>query len=211
MTYQFDPKPEGLHYQPFTVSFCNKTMWYLRDGAPDPWIDLRSMFEALGMSWDRKWKMYCLAKQRHWQLEACCDIKRRETLLAPANKIPAILGEVHGLLTNHPSAALRTRSMHSIWRARSTEFQEGQPAFSSQEIPRKQAKRSPKGNRKVTPYVVRQAYQLAQKGHKKPAIAKALSISLGSLQQLAAGTYPSMDNETKNAWWETFGALKHDG
>ena len=207
MTYQFDPKPEGLHYEPFTVPFCTKTMWWLHDGAPEVWIDLRSVFEALGMSWVRKWGMYCLAKRREWRLEACCDKHMRETLLVPGNKLPAVLGEVYGLLAGHHAAARRTRLLHLIWREKYAEIRDG-GAVRIASAPMKTSRATKK--RKVDAYVVRQIFVLRQKQYSQPMIAKALHVSTGVVQQVSAGTY-KLSDEAQAVWWETFGAPKAAG
>lgn len=200
MSYQFDPRPEGLYYEPFTVPFCQKTMWWLRDGAPETWIDLRSVFEALGMSWVRKWGMYCLAKRREWKLESCCDKRMKETLLAPGNKLPAILGEVYSLLGSHHAAARRAHLLHRMWRDKYAEIRAGGGVAAAAPANPRSVKK-----RKVDAYVVRQAFQLLGRGHSKPAIARALKVSLATIQKVVAGTYP-MDAAAMEAWWATFGA-----
>lgn len=202
MSYQFDPRPEGLYYEPFTVSFCKKTMWWLRDGAPETWIDLRSVFEALGMSWVRKWGMYCLAKRREWKLEACCDKRMKETLLAPGNKLPAILGEVYGLLGSHHAAARRAHMLHKMWRDKYAEIRSG--GGTTQAVAAVKAPRAVR-RRKVDAYVVRQAFHLTGKGHSKTAIARALKVSPSTIKAIAAGAYP-MDAAALEVWWATFGA-----
>lgn len=204
MTYQFDPKPEGLHYEPFTVPFAKKTMYWLRDGAPHIWIDLRSVFEAMGMSWVRKWGMYCLAKRQQWGLEACCDRQRRETLLAPGHKVPAILGEVRSVLQgSHPHAARLLHMLHAHWRNKYTEILAGDGtrplAVAAPPLPAKTRRR------KVNGFVVRQVYVLLKKQHTKRAIAAALNISESVPGLVASGAYP-MDDEARAVWWETFGA-----
>lgn len=205
MTYQFDPKPEGLHYEPFTVPFAKKTMWWLRDGAPHTWIDLRSVFEAMGMSWCAKWGMYCLAKRQQWGLEACCDRQRRETLLAPGHKLPAILGEVRALLLGrHTSAARLVHMLHLQWREKYVEIQAGGgKATVKPDTPPVPTAKTRK--RKVNAYVVRQVHVLLKKGHTKRSIAAALNISEAVPGLVASGTYP-MDEEARAVWWDTFGS-----
>lgn len=205
MTYQFDPRPEGLHFEPFTAPSCTKTMWFLRDGAPETWIDLRSVFEAMGMSWGRKWGMYCLAKRGQWGLAACCDRTRRETLLAPGNKIPAILGEVHALLGDHYAAARRTRALHLLWRDKYAEIRAGGGKKHLAAPDGKTPARARK--RKVNAYVVRQMAALLQKGYSKPEIARVLKVSVAAIKQVAAGAY-KLDDEAQAVWWTTFGALQ---
>ena len=204
MSYQFDPCPDGLHYEPFKVAFCNKTMWWLRDGAPETWIDLRSVFEALCISWVRTWGGYCLARSHEWGLVACFDNKLRETLLVPGNKLPAVLKEVRTQLGNYHAAEKRMHSLHLIWRDKYAAIRAGQSVREVKRIVKKPVLKAKP--RKVNAYVVRQAFVLLGKGHAKPLVARTLGVSLNSIQKLAAGTYPGLDEPAANAWWETFGA-----
>jgi len=198
MTYQFHPLPEGLHYQPLRVDFSTRPMWYLHDGEGLQWIDLRSIFRVLVTSWPGRWRGYCEAKQSAWGLEPCFDRKHQETMLAPLERMPAILGEIEAQLLRlgQSTAARRASMLRNRWRMLISGLNAPTPIKSTR-------KRSA-GRRKVNAFVVRQAFLLIGKGHKKTEIARALGISDGALRQVVAGTY-SLDAEATDAWWETFG------
>lgn len=199
MTYQFDPRPEGLHYEAFKAVPCRKAMWYLHDGAPEPWVDLRSVIEALGMNWRRRWDIYCLARRSRWALEACYDRTLRETMLAPANKMPMILNELWEILRPHDSTRYRVRALHAQWRDIRAAL-----LISAHPLPRVTTPRVGARKRKVDAYVVRQAYVLNEKKYTRAAIAKALGVAPGTVQQIIAGRYP-LRGDAEIAWWETFG------
>lgn len=202
MTYQFDPRPEGLHYEPFNAPCAMRPMWLLRDAAPEPWIDLRSVFEAMGMSW-RTWQMYCRSRTRLWALETCVDRKRCETLLAPASRLGAILGEVQQYLQARFAAAARVKALRASWRAIHDELRHAHVATHA---PVKRAQR----RRKVDAYVVRQVFTLTGKGVPNTGIARALRVSVRTVQYVAAGSYP-LGPEALAAWTETFGRASSAG
>lgn len=208
MTYQFDLRPEGLHYRSFYADYSRTAMWALRDHDGRLWVDLRSVFRVLLTSWPGRWRGYCEARQEVWGLEACFDRKLGETMLAPLARMTAVLGEIEAQLLKlgQRTAAQRARLLRQQWRRLhdSITCGEGVPSKALEAA----AKRRPPAKRKVNAWVVRQAYQLLARGEKKSHVAKALQVSLATLHQLTAGTYPSLDSETTDAWWETFGAQK---
>lgn len=207
MSYQFDPLPDGLRYAPFYASFSRTAMWWLRDAEERLWIDLRSVFRVLCSSWAGRWRGYCEARQVAWGLASCCDRKMAETMLAPIGRMATILGEVESQLLKHQQhkAAQRARQLRLQWRNLYQSIGAGgdgkEPSKSLQDV----AKRRPPSTRRVNAWVVRQAFQLLARGEQRKDIAKALRISLGTLRQVVAGTYPSLDSEGTDAWWETFG------
>ncbi len=205
MTYQFDPKPEGLHYEPVQLSLTRRKLWYLRDRAPHPWIDLRSICEIIGMRWSTRW---FIAHQAAWGLEACTDRKARETLLAPANHLAAVLGTLQEHLYKklQTDAADKLHQVRLQWRSRLNDaIASGNPAQSSEASSRRAS--SPRqAKRRVDAYVVTQAFRLLKKRYSKAEIAKALNVSIATISALASGTYKCPDADTQATWARTFGA-----
>lgn len=60
--------------------------------------------------------------------------------------------------------------------------------------------------RKASPELVRHLYQMTLEGLTKAAILARVDISVSLLKRLRSGSYPSMDEATRAAWQETFGA-----
>lgn len=207
MSYQFDPLPEGLRYAPFYASYSRTAMWWLRDAEERLWIDLRSVFRVLCSSWNGRWRGYCEARQEAWGLASCCDRKMAETMLAPIGRMATILGEVESQLIKHQQhkAAQRARQLRLQWRNLYQSIGTGGDGKEPSASPQSAAKRRPPSTRRVNAWVVRQAFQLVARGEKRKDIAAALRISQATLQQLVAGTYPSLDSDGTDAWWETFG------
>lgn len=207
MSYQFDPTRKGLQYEPLKVSFSPKPIWFLRDEPnAEPLVDLKSLCAATGMAWAQKWKMYCVARETQWSLMSCYDHQLNETMLARSRRLPAILAEILPLLQSHPSAWLRVNKLLETWRFIHAELM-------AQVKPNKTDKgktlRQNSGpRRKVSPYVVQQIFTLINKKRAKHDIAKALNISADTLKKIVNGTYAPLDEESKAAWWNTFGAAK---
>lgn len=201
MTYQFDPRPEGLHYEPLRLNCLPKTVWWLRDGAPHLWIDMRSLLEALGMSWVHKWQAAFRLQSRAWRLEACCDRQMRETMLAPDYMVVQILHQLLAAIGGHAAAARRIHAVAAAWPRVRRDLLKGATlaAPKTAYVPAKQ------GNRKVSAFAVRQIHKALMRGEAKPAIGNALSLSTAVVQQVASGRY-KLDEEGMAAWRETFGA-----
>lgn len=207
MTYQFDPAPDGLRYEPIKLTFTSLQIWFLKDKAPEPWIDLRSIFEIVKAPWMGRWSQYLDTKKLAWELEECIDRKMRETLLAPANRIQEILGELEQQLSSNGllTAADQLNVLRSQLRYRLDD------AIRGQEIPtiklaRKPSQPSAKPQSKITPYIVNQIHSLSKKGYTRVAIGKAVRLSPGTISLIISGKYSSFDPLAKQAWQETFGA-----
>jgi len=201
MTYQFDPRPEGLHYEPLHLSCLTKTVWWLRDGAPHLWFDMRSLVEALGMSWAHKWQAAFRLQSRAWRLEACCDKRMRETMLAPDYMVVQILHQLLAAIGGHAAAAQRIRAAAAAWPRVRHELLTG-AALAAPKAAQAPAKG---GNRKVSAFAVRQIHKALMRSEPKPVISKALGLSTATINQVASGRY-KLDEEGMAAWRETFGA-----
>lgn len=206
MTYQFDPAPDGLRYEPIKLSFTSFSLWYLRDQAPEPWIDLRSALEIAGAPWKGKWSRYCQTKQGAWQLESCTDRKMRETMLAPANRFSEILGELEQQLERNGqiASADQLAILRSQWRYRLEQTISGLPA-PKVSTTKKTTNRTSTTKSRITPYTVNQIYLLIKKGHTQVEIGKALRLSSGTVSLIISGKYSSFDLAAKEAWQGTFG------
>ena len=205
MSYQFDPRPEGLHYLPMRVNFLRPTIWYLVDGAPTPWIDLRSLCEAVGSSWIQRWRGYFQARKKTWELEGCVDIKRRETMLVQASRMLEVLAEMEEVLmdVNHLLPANKLSALRLVWRAKIADMKGGAAVDAPEPVYTHQRKSS--AARKITPFKIRQMFKLKAKGHPNAAIGKALGVSAAVVQKIANGRYGSLSDENQSAWDETFG------
>lgn len=206
MTYQFDPAPDGLRYEPVKFSFTSAALWYLRDQAPEPWIDLRSAFELTGTPWQGKWNRYCQSKQGAWELESCTDRKMRETMLAPANRFSEILGELEHQLERNGriASADQMALLRSQWRSRLEQTILGRPA-PKVNTTKKTTDRKSAAKSQITPYVVNQIYLLIKKGHTRVEIGKALRLSAGTISLIISGKYSSFDPAAREAWQGSFG------
>ena len=120
--------------------------------------------------------------------------------------MPVILSDIcaHLVRNRHFSAASKVEQLKGVWRTKYLQITSEGGRANAILIKAPPSKAKAKG-RKVSPYVVRQIHALLKKGHRKPEIAKALKVSLGTVQQITANTY-KLDAESRDAWWETFGA-----
>jgi len=206
MSYQFDPRPEGLRYEPLKLKVCRQPVWVLRDGAPHVWVDLRSLLRALGVAYVR-YEALLREDRSRYQLESCLDRALQETLLTPDGQVAAILARLlKGMKgTAHP-AQPRVMQLLGAWpqyrdrlRAMEPTGRAAKPAATKQR------------KRKVDAFCVRQIFKLlvaVEPGQKPPTpatVAKALGISHESIRRVKAGTYP-LDPAGLRAWQETFGA-----
>lgn len=174
MTYQFDPRPEGLHYEPFKAASLSKTMWLLRDGAPQPWVDLRSVCEALSTSWFTTWRRHFEARYKLWRLEACVDIKRRETYLVQMSLITTVLTDMAEELArlHHYTKADRAYGLRLAMSMKAMDMQ----AAAAPRVAASEPKPVAVAGKKITPYIVEQVLKLKRKGHSNPKIGAALGI-----------------------------------
>jgi hypothetical protein len=177
-----------------------KPVWFLRDGAPHIWIDLRSLMEAMGISYV-KWQNAFRAQRLAWKLEACIDRIKRETLLCPDHNVSQVFSLLLRGLGHHASAG-RLQSLAAVWPAVRRSLKN---ELTDQPIALKVAKPATRV-RKVNAFCVRQIFKLLTAGHKKSAIASTLRISIVSINKVAAGTY-DLDPDGLTAWQETFGAV----
>lgn len=194
MSYQFDPTRKGLQYESLKMPGMVHPVRYLRDDPAHIWIDLHSFLKALGMSWDRKWRMYFVALMADLGIAECYDYQLRETLLLPDSRVMQVLSMVYQHVTHHPVSARRVRSTLLVW---PTEW----PKVAN---PGRETKKRP-ASRKVTAHALRKLHQALLDKVPKDRISYSLKIDIRTIQKILAGTYPFADTETTKVWAELFG------
>lgn len=180
-----------------------RPIYILIDGS-DCFIDVRSLCEALGISW-RRWELLFKNRAISWRLEKCLDRNGKATLLLNAKLAMQVLGEIRPVLLDTYSgrAADLALRLRAHWREDFAEAADiEQQGLSDPRIRGLTA--WPKRNRKVTAEVIRQLFDYwVAFGDLDRAAAEA-GIGRSTAFSIRAGTYKNWDGKCQDVWQETF-------
>lgn len=195
---------DGLRYHPVKFKCLPKAVFVIDDGKEDLLVDLRSLIEAIGMSWLR-WRLLIRHKKAAWGAEECVDTHARETYLIPAGTVLRWMAEVHQHILSHSyAAALRAKAVRHLWR-------DELDAVIEEHFPRVSSFRHAQGNptaRKITGELVADLHRMRTAEQMTfGAAARKLGISASVAKQVASDRYPHMSDEARAVWERTFGAF----
>jgi hypothetical protein len=196
---------ERLNYQLLLVPGGKCAVRFTRLGRREPVIDLRSLFQALGMGWTR-WEAgaVLLAQQQRWELRRAHDAEKRRTRLLLASRVPALLQAIVPVARAlHPAAAERTQALAGIWKshwsvkAEETAFPPSVKAYRppvdtrAAVQPQKPVYRliAKESGVRITRGIEEQVLALSALGVSRSEIGRRLGISVASVSLLARGKY----------------------
>jgi hypothetical protein len=194
--------PEKPTFEPIRIASLGKTVFALIDPNGALWVDARSVFDLLGLSW-RRWAPVVRLRRSVWGAEDCWDRNGKDTILIPANRAASWLAELSPAVTYVP-AMRRLAAIRNSWTAAYAEQRKtgALPAPSKKPT----AKAGDSRKRKVTTDTIRRLYVARQRGDSWSGAAAFARCSQTTAKQLALGTYPSVTHNIQQAWEETFGA-----
>lgn len=195
------PEEQGLQYKALAFSHLRKPVWLLKDQDAIVWVDVRSVIEALGMSWQR-WHLLIKMHRKAWGFDSCLDRHALETELVPEIRFIRWLNEINSVLRSYPRhVEERAKLLRGSWQVRYTELLQ-------QEYPDIQtASEAGSGRkRKITPeIVIRLHHQRCVIGASITSTAKNLEIGVSTVKAIEAGTYKFWTPDAREAWRQTFG------
>lgn len=194
----------GLTYKPVTFSSLPKSVWVVKDHDSVVWVDLRTVIEAIGMSWHR-WKLTLAPRRGGWKFDSCLDRNGKETLLIEELHLVRWLIDIEPMLRIYPAwVEARAGSLRGSWRVRfdllaSQEFPD--LVEEEAEVPR------PGRKRKITAETVVRVHQLRTVvGKSISQTAQDVEISQTAVKSIEAGTYKAWTPDAREAWRQTFGS-----
>ena len=187
-------------YEPFDMPGCKHPLWLVRDEDHGTLIDLRSLTEALCMSWPHRWAMYFIGRREKLGLQRAHDRLMRETFLVAPGKMKMVLVDLYAHLDTYHAAMKRVSVLHGAWSAEWSRVMGAAPVNAG-------ALASGVVRRSVTPELVREIYRQFKDRRDRREIAKSMGVSKSTVSLVVTGGYANFDQETFVAWQQTFGAL----
>ncbi len=187
-------------YEPFDMPGCKHPLWLVRDESHGTLIDLRSLMEALCMSWPHRWAMYFTGRREKLGLQRARDRLMRETFLVAPGKMKMVLVDLYAHLDTYHAAMKRVSILHGAWTAEWSRAMSAGPVNAG-------ALASGLVRRSVTPELVREIHRQFRERRERREIAKSTGVSKSTVSRVITGGYANFDQETFVAWQQTFGAM----
>lgn len=191
----------ALQHTAVTLPVARLQWWLVADGEREPNLDMRSVFDSLGMSWPR-WRLYLLGSMARLRINHSVNRAGKKTLVMPRENAGRLLIELHNTL----GAGLISRNIGAAL----PEWQQHWANVQALQRSRAVATASEKRSRKLAAEKVQEIYALYQADTTIKAIAGHCDLSESVVKKVIAGTYQSFDGAALAKWLETFGKLKAD-
>lgn len=189
---------EQLKHSQVMMPTLGLPLWLLFEGGFAVSVDMRSVFDALGMSWAR-WRLYLLGGMARLRVLQGSSRAGKKTLLMPIDNVARLLIELQNLLPN----GLVSRNVEALlpdWQTYWADVRT-QQRLAAAELA------ADKRGRKLEVDKVEEIYELFQERRHLKVIARQVRLSESVVKKVIAGTYPSFSKDALVRWTALFGKV----